>query len=100
MQIVLIILDLASGICEDKDEACSLGRQGDKNVFCSIPWSVSNCPTVCDPNCQIRTRLMVRKMIDDDYDECGPSNVCKPDDKKDIRVVFDTIETSKSWGIF
>ena len=40
--------------CGNKDKSCdAFGQKGDKDIFCSIPWSVLNCPRICDKNCGI-----------------------------------------------
>ena len=40
--------------CANKDKSCdAFGQKGDKDIFCSIPWSVLNCPRICDKSCEI-----------------------------------------------
>ena len=43
--------------CEDKHDSCEIVRQQnrekeDLDIFCSIPWSVTNCPKLCLPKCK------------------------------------------------
>jgi len=63
--------------CHNKDEACNkFGNQGDKDIFCSIPWSVLNCPRICDNHCTFKAAILgprVKPM--NTVDECRATNL-------------------------
>ena len=51
--------------CDNKDESCdkcSETSSCDKDIFCSSPWVVLNCPKVCDKSCSLdRKRYAMEK---------------------------------------
>ena len=40
--------------CHNKDGSCEkFGGDANKDIFCSIPWSVLNCPKICTKSCAV-----------------------------------------------
>ena len=48
--------------CDNKDESCEKCSEAttcDKDIFCSSPWVVLNCPKVCDKSCILEKQRYV-----------------------------------------
>jgi hypothetical protein len=65
----------------NKHVACESVKTSDKDVFCSIPWGVSNCPGICDVSCMrsFFTPYFIYGSIQElnipkTYDNCDSSN--------------------------
>ena len=63
--------------CHNKDKACNkFGNQGDKDIFCSIPWSVLNCPRICDDACTFKAAILGPRVKPINVvDECQVTNL-------------------------
>ena len=60
------IITIFSDPCKNKEEAkeaCDFGEQADTDIFCSIAWSMLNCPRTCKRSCRFGASLQPEIMF-------------------------------------